>query len=286
MIDRRRFLAGSAASLIAGRNTLAQEPTRRKMSNNSYRIVYNDDGDAPVLLSSNLEHFLELAIDRFMDTQVDALFWNVIASDVLLYPTKVGEMVGSQRQAFDSAQYFQFYQKLLAIVEERQDYLQAMADRARAVGLEFFPSLRMNDCHDSPVWRAVDTFSQYRKDHSELLLGDSVHPGFSTGFDFAFPEVRERQAQDRRRAHVHLEVLDGVSAPGATSSDGNQPPSDPPCYPESPPQWTRDGRGGPAPTRLWHRSLIGIALLASCGATCEKQVREPDSSQSFRGNQP
>ena len=183
-------------------------------------------------------------------------------------------------------QYFQFYQKLLAIVEERQDYLQAMADRARAVGLEFFPSLRMNDCHDSPVWRAVDTFSQYRKDHSELLLGDSVHPGFSTGFDFAFPEVRERQAQDRRRAHVHLEVLDGVSAPGATSSDGNQPPSDPPCYPESPPQWTRDGRGGPAPTRLWHRSLIGIALLASCGATCEKQVREPDSSQSFRGNQP
>ena len=193
MIDRRRFLAGSAASLIASRNTLGQQPSGRKMPNDSYRIVYNDDGDAPVLLSSNLEHFLELAIDRFIGTQVDALFWNVIASDVLLYPTKVGEMVGSQRPAFDSAQYFQFYQKLLAIMGERKDYLQAMADRARAVGLEFFPSLRMNDCHDSPVWKAVDTYSQYRKDHPELLLGGSVHPGFSTGFDFAFPEVRERR---------------------------------------------------------------------------------------------
>ena len=193
-MDRRRFLVGSASTLVTGANLLAQEPSNRKPAvDSSYRIVYNDDADAPVRLSSGLDDFLELAIDRFIGTQVDALFWNIIASDVLLYPTKVGEMVGSRGQAFESAEYFLWFQKLLAIMDERPDYLQAMADRARAIGLEFFPSLRMNDCHDSPAWKAMDTYSQYRKEHPELLLGDAVHPGFSTGFNFAFPEVRERR---------------------------------------------------------------------------------------------
>ena len=192
-MDRRRFLAGSAGTLLTAKNLVARGSSARSPSDRSYRIVYNDDADAPVRLSSGLDDFLELAIDRFIGTQVDALFWNIIASDILLYPTKVGEMVGSRGQAFESAEYFLWFQKLLAIMEERPDYLQAMADRARAIGLEFFPSLRMNDCHDSPVWKAMDTYSHYRREHPELLLGDAVHPGFSTGFNFAFSEVRERR---------------------------------------------------------------------------------------------
>ena len=192
-MDRRRFLAGTAASLLTHKSLPPQDSSTQREAKTRYRIIYNDDADAPIRLSTGLESFLELAIDRFIGTQVDALFWNIIASDILLYPSKVGEMVGARGQDFESAEYFLWYQKLRAIMEDRPDYLQAMADRARARGLEFFPSLRMNDCHDSPVWKAMDTYSEYRKNHPQLLLGGAVHPGFSTGFDFAFPEVRERR---------------------------------------------------------------------------------------------
>lgn len=191
-LDRRSFLAGSTAALATGRGLLGRERTavERKPG---YRIVYNDDSNAPILMSESLEHFLELAVDRFLGTQVDALFWNVISSDVLHYPSEVAEMVGAHLDGFESAGYFQWYQRLMKIIDERPDYLQAMADRARARGLEFFASLRMNDCHESPVWKAMDTYSRYRQEHPEFLLGDAVHPGFSTGFDFSHAPVRERR---------------------------------------------------------------------------------------------
>ena len=192
-MDRRGFLAGSTASLVAGSGLLGQELSNKNSKNRVCRIIYNDDANAPVLLSDNLEQFLELSIDRFIGTQVDVLFWNVISSDVLHYPSKVAEMVGTQVKSFESANYFQWYQSLMRIIDERPDYLQAMAERARTNGLEFFASLRMNDCHDSPVWNVTDTYSRYRKEHPELLLGDAVDPGFSTGFDFVHDQVRERR---------------------------------------------------------------------------------------------
>ena len=191
-LDRRSFLAGSTAALAAGQGLLGREPASQERKP-GYRIVYNDDSNAPILMSQSLEHFLELAVDRFRGTQVDALFWNVVSSDVLHYPSEVAEMVGAHLERFESAGYFQWYQRLMKIIDERPDYLQAMADRARARGLEFFASLRMNDCHESPVWKMADTYSRYRKDHPEFLLGDAVHPGFSTGFDFTHDDVRERR---------------------------------------------------------------------------------------------
>ncbi len=191
-LNRRAFLAGSTAALAAGRGLPGQERASQERKP-GYRIVYNDDSIAPILMSESLEHFLALAVDRFLGTQVDALFWNVISSDVLHYPSEVAEMVGAHLDGFESSDYFQWYQRLMKIIEERPDYLQAMAERARVRGLEFFASLRMNDCHESPVWKAMDTYSRYRREHPEFLLGDAVHPGFSTGFDFAHAPVRERR---------------------------------------------------------------------------------------------
>ena len=191
-LDRRSFLAGSTAVLAAGRGLQGRKRVSQEKKRD-YRIVFNDDSFAPILMSESLEHFLELAVDRFLETQVDALFWNVISSDVLHYPSEVAEMVGAHLDGFESADYFQWYQRLVKIIDQRPDYLQALNDRARSRGLDFFASLRMNDCHESPVWKSMDTLSRYRKEHPQFLLGDAVHPGFSTGFDFAHAPVRERR---------------------------------------------------------------------------------------------
>ena len=62
------------------------------------------------------------------------------------------------------------------------------------MNIHFFTSFRMNDAHDSPQgWNSRDQYSQFKRSHPELLLGDSVHPAFSTGYDFAFPESRQNK---------------------------------------------------------------------------------------------
>ena len=83
---------------------------------------------------------------------------------------------------------------LESVLKEREDYFQAMADRCRQIGIQLFVTVRMNDAHDSPKgWNAVDLYSQYKKAHPELLLGEAVHPSFATGFDFAYEQVRQNK---------------------------------------------------------------------------------------------
>ena len=63
-LDRRSFLAGSTAVLAAGRGLQGRKRASQEKKRD-YRIVFNDDSFAPILMSESLEHFLELAVDRF-----------------------------------------------------------------------------------------------------------------------------------------------------------------------------------------------------------------------------
>ena len=192
-MNRRKFLSHSAVALSAGSSVLgaARSPANRPASN--YRIVYNDDCNS-LSGATGIEHLLEKAVDRFVGTQVDALFWSVCSSDIYYFKTRTAEMYGQNVKRFHSAGGLKFYRSLQSVLKEREDYLQAMADRCRDIGIHFFASMRMNDCHDSPKgWNAVDQYSQFKRAHPELLLGDAVHPSFATGFDFAFEQSRQNK---------------------------------------------------------------------------------------------
>ena len=194
-MNRRKFVTHSVATLSAGRAVLASPGRRTNRPESNYRIVYNDDGHT-LARASGLDDLLEKSVDRFIGTQVDAFFWSVGHSDVYLFQARTGEMYGRHVEQFKGAGGLQLYQGLQSVVKDREDYLQAMADRCREIGIQFFISMRMNDCHDSPQgWNSSDQYSQFKKAHPGLLLGSSVHPSFATGYDFAYPQSRQNKFQ-------------------------------------------------------------------------------------------
>ncbi len=192
-MNRRKFLARSAAALAAGPSVLGARRSPAGRPPCDYRIVYNDDSHT-LQHVSGLNDLLEKGVDRFIGTQVDALFWSVCEADVYYFKTRTAERYGQHVKRFQSAGGLRFIQGLESVHKEREDYLQAMADRCREIGIQFFVTMRMNDCHDSPKgWNAVDLYSQFKKAHPELLLGESVHPSFATGYDFAYEQSRQNK---------------------------------------------------------------------------------------------
>jgi hypothetical protein len=212
-MDRRQFVtqsvAHSVAALAVGRTALASSYSRTQRPSCNYRIAYNDDGHT-LQHSSGLDDLLKKGVDCFIGTQVDALFWSIGHSDIYLFDTKTGEMFGQHVNQFDNAWEYRLHKGLQSVLNDRRDYIQAMADRAREIGIHFFASFRMNDCHDSPGgWNSRDQYSQFKKAHPELLLGESVHPAFATGFDFSYPESRQNKFQVIEEV-VHAYDVDGI----------------------------------------------------------------------------
>ena len=89
-MNRRKFLSHSAVALSAGPSVLgaARSPANRPPCN--YRIVYNDDGHTMQRVSG-IKELLEKGVDRFIGTQVDALFWSVGEADVFYFRTRTAE---------------------------------------------------------------------------------------------------------------------------------------------------------------------------------------------------
>ncbi len=196
-MNRRSFVIRSAAQSVAtlslSKLVFSSHCSTTKRPESNYRIVYNDDGHT-LMNCSGLDDLLIKGVDRFIGTQVDALFWSVGHSDIYLFDTQVGEMFGRYVRQFDNASEFRLYRGLQKVLKDRNDYLQALADRTREKGLQFYASFRMNDTHDSPQgWNSRDQYSQFKRAHPELLLGDSVHPAFATGYNFAYPESRDNK---------------------------------------------------------------------------------------------
>ena len=194
-MNRRKFVTRSVAALSAGRTLLASSGLSRSRPESQHRILYNDDGHT-IALASGLDDLLEKAVDRFIGTQVDALLWSIGHSDIYLFKTRTGEMYGTGVKQFMGAGGLKMYQGLQNVLRDREDYMQAMADRCREIGIQFFVTMRMNDCHDSPQgWNSSDQYSHFKKANPELLLGSSVHPSFATGYDFAYPQSRQNKFQ-------------------------------------------------------------------------------------------
>ena len=169
-MNRRKFLSHSAVALSAGPAVLGAARSSANRPACNYRIVYNDDGHT-LQRVSGIQELLVKGVDRFIGTQVDALFWSIGEADVYYFSTRTAERYGENVKRFRSAGSLRFVRGLESVLKEREDYFQAMADRCRQIGILFFVTVRMNDAHDSPKgWNAVDLYSQFKKAHPELLL--------------------------------------------------------------------------------------------------------------------
>jgi len=119
--------------------------------NKPRRVFYNDDGDG-VLLSYKGTLRPEMAtdsVDVLLGTPITTLVLCVSCSDTVTFPSEIVSMYAwrdtpSRRS---SASFWHTYQFFNQVREQGWDIPKMILERAEEKGLEFIPSMRMNDAH-------------------------------------------------------------------------------------------------------------------------------------------
>ena len=172
------------------------------MAHSPYRIIYNWDG-APHHYDEypqSTEQFLQKVYAPLADTQVDALFWCMGIHEATWpsanLPMK-GDAVG---RVYDSVLAMRDTENIRAMFERGEDPYAAMVQRGRELGIDVWPSIRMNDQH---FWEIQDLeamqqstaheMTELRKQHPEWVLGDAAPGWCATSWNMAIPEVREHK---------------------------------------------------------------------------------------------
>ena len=188
------------------------------MAERPYRIIYNWDG-APHHYDEypqSMEAFLQKVYAPLAGTQVDALFWCMgiheatwLSEDL---PVK-GDSVG---RVYDSVLAMRDTESLRSMLERGEDPYAAMVARGRELGIDVWPSIRMNDQH---FWSIQDLetmqgstaheMTALRKEHPEWCLGDQAPGWCATSWNMAVPEVRAHKLELITQA-CRLADWDGV----------------------------------------------------------------------------
>ena len=108
-----------------------------------------------------------------------------------------GDAVG---RVYDSVLAMRDTENIRAMFERGEDPYAAMVQRGRELGIDVWPSIRMNDQH---FWEIQDLeamqqstaheMTELRKQHPEWVLGDAAPGWCATSWNMAIPEVREHK---------------------------------------------------------------------------------------------
>ena len=173
-----------------------------------YRIIYNWDGDQLGWdeVPQSTDSFLSTVYAPLEDTQVDALFW-CVGIHVARWPSSQFEQEGDGiGRRYESASSYRLSENVRAALDRDDDPHRALIERAHAMGLQVYASIRMNDNHFNgaqPQEMATlrnPEMSQFRRDHPEWLLGEKTLEWFALSWNFEIPEVRD----------FHLNYIDEV----------------------------------------------------------------------------
>lgn len=169
-----------------------------------FNVMLNDDGDF-TFVSKDLDQS-----KRFLSAQIDALVGTGVkthvrcigaGSDVLYYPTKVASEVGWRELPQES----QFFKTAHAALAAGIDPLRILGDRAKADGIKYVLSVRMNDAHfASKPDDHVLTGKFWLDNKGKLMLPNNR-------WDFSKPEVRAyRQGIIFEVLDRYADVIDGI----------------------------------------------------------------------------
>lgn len=168
-------------------------------SGNSRRILCNDDGwiiNTPHPLTP--EFMWDNMVGTYVDTPIDGFLWSVGGHDTYSYETDIGERFGEGYDNLDEAQQ-RSVDNLRYLVEHHGGPMQVISELCRRAGVEFFPSVRMNEHYDMD--ESGPQYSHLRRDNPEYLIGKgedipgpTLEWGIRTGLDYAVPAVRSYMA--------------------------------------------------------------------------------------------
>lgn len=189
MATRRQFLkvGAGAAGLLAAAAPSPGSGRETRSKTGKPRLIYNDDGNSVVFIPHRypmkVEELTDL-VDQFSGTPVDRYVYCLVLPRVFLHDTKVGERAwdlakGTYASAFD----FRRGENARHLVEQGNDPVRVLGERAHQRGLQYFVSQRMNDAHfayskegpEKNFWTGT-----FWHQHPELRIGGNSDSTSST----------------------------------------------------------------------------------------------------------
>ena len=165
------------------------------------RIMFYHDGRHPLLYMyepAMQKEECEAGVDELAGTPVEALMFCLGDGRTVLHDTEVGELWGHNVQKWNHLIFRRTYQNALHLIQEGNDPLRVICDRAHEVGLLFYPTLLMQLESGERGGPGYDIrSSDFRLDNKHLEISakgnlDSDFPGIHCA-DFMHQTVRDER---------------------------------------------------------------------------------------------
>ena len=128
---------------------------------------------------------LEDMVDVFAAANVDTLTHCVHSRWQAMYDSRLvevaGELTPEEVRPWEWTHYWQWYACLARLIAEGNDPPEVIARRCHEHGMNFLPSLRLNDQHGMHPHEGH--YGSFRRDHPEWIVGNKA-------MDYGVPEVR------------------------------------------------------------------------------------------------
>ncbi len=187
------------------------------------RFFYNDDGDRLIFLLKGPFHQRQLhdPVDVLVGTGVTTLvFCANMGSDIAYYPSKVASapnwrQVENHRRNARYTYFNRLYEVGGGLRKQKIDALGTVMRRAKAQGLEFVPSLRMNDGHFAQKVHPNEhplTGEFWMKNQDLIICPGKAWSREASYKDFVL-DFQHEKVRAYRLAQI-FELIDGYAADG------------------------------------------------------------------------
>ncbi len=166
-------------------------------------LLFNSDGGSGALYAFEppiTPNQLCRVINSLEGTGVDTFIQSVSMVGFVTYGTKIGELYGKGMVEFENENFRRLAQNVIGLLDEGKDPLEIWSARTHELGMNFWPSLRMNDIHKDWVERWPSLRTRWELERPHLAIGKAMpdryrnrYPNhtFTWALDYAQKEVRE-----------------------------------------------------------------------------------------------
>lgn len=143
-------------------------------------------------------------IDELVGTSVEAVMFCLGEGRTMLHDTKAGELLGHNVDKWDEEVFRRAYQNAKYLIEDGNDPLRIVCERAQEKGMSFYATLIVQ--RGGPA-HASDRCSDFRKNNPDLEIGAAgdLDPDFP-GFDAM--DFKHKKARDERFSIVEEVLLE------------------------------------------------------------------------------
>ena len=161
-------------------------------------MMFYHDGRHPLIYMyeppMQKEEF-EAAVDELVGTPIDAIMFCLGDGRTVLHDTKIGELWGHNVKKWPHPIFRRAHQNAKKLIEEGNDPLRVVCDRAHAKGLRIYPTLLVQQGTGTPGEDVRSSNFRFNNRHLEIGAKGGVDPKFPglTCLDFKHKEVQEER---------------------------------------------------------------------------------------------